>query len=73
MSDDILEQVVAEVKASSYFALQLDELTDVASRELLLLYVRNMKVDSVKEFSEPLANYHYPRRRRRQDNGECRH
>ena len=57
MSDDILEQVVAEVKASPYFALQLDESTDVASCEQLLVYVRYMKGDSVKEnclFSEPL-------------------
>ena len=65
MSNDILEQVVAEV-------LQLVELTVVACCELLLLYVRFMKVDSVKELSEPLTNHHYPRRRCLYDDGEFR-
>ena len=58
MSEDILEQVVAKVKACPYFALQLDESTDVAFCELLLLYVRYTKGDSVKDdclFSEPLT------------------
>ena len=58
MSEDILERVVAEVKASPYFALQWDESTDVASCEQLLACVRYMKGDSVKEdcmFSEPLT------------------
>ena len=58
MSEDILEQVVTNVNASPYFALQLDELMGVVCCEQLLEYVRYMKGDSVEEdcrFSEPLT------------------
>jgi hypothetical protein len=38
VSEDILDQVVAEIKASPYFAFQLNESTDVASCEQLLVH-----------------------------------
>ena len=40
MSMDILEQVVMEMKCSTYFSLQLDESTDVSSCAQLLVYTR---------------------------------
>jgi hypothetical protein len=58
MSKDILEEVVAEMKASLYFELPLDESKEVAFCAQLLVYVRNIKGDSVKEeylFSESLT------------------
>ena len=42
MSSDILDQVVHEIKCSSYFALQLDESTDGSSCAQLLVYTRYM-------------------------------
>jgi hypothetical protein len=36
MSEDILDQAVGQMKANSYFTLQLDESIDVASCELIL-------------------------------------
>ena len=58
MSDDILQQVVASVKSSPMYSLQLDESTDVANCAQLLVFVRYLEADSVKEeylFSEPLS------------------
>jgi hypothetical protein len=58
MSKDILEEVVAEMKASLYFEIPLDESKEVAFCAQLLVYVRNIKGDSVKEeylFSESLT------------------
>jgi hypothetical protein len=49
MSKDILDQVVAEMKANPYLALQLDESTDAASCEQLLVYAVYIKGDSVRE------------------------
>jgi hypothetical protein len=37
ISEDILDQVVAEMEDSSYFALRLDESTDVACCEQILV------------------------------------
>lgn len=51
MADDVLSQVVAEVKASPYktFALQFDESTDVSSCAVLLGYIRYVHEAAVKE------------------------
>ncbi|XP_068205374.1 protein FAM200C-like [Palaemon carinicauda] len=58
MSDEIMLQVVAAVRSSPVYSLQLDESTDVASCSQLIVYVRYLDVDVMKEeylFSEPLA------------------
>ena len=58
MSFDILDQVVNEMKCSSFFALQLDESTDVSSCAQLLVYTRYMAGNILKEeylFSENLT------------------
>ncbi|XP_068229447.1 protein FAM200C-like [Palaemon carinicauda] len=58
MSDDIMLQVVAAVRCSPVYSLQLDESTDVASCSQLIVYVRYLDVEVMKEeylFSEPLA------------------
>ena len=51
LEDDILAQVVAEVKASPLktFALQFDESTDVSSCAILLGYIRYVHQTFVKE------------------------
>jgi hypothetical protein len=49
MSNDILDQAVAEMKASPYFVLQLYESTYVASCEQLLVYAWSIKGDPMKE------------------------
>ena len=58
MSADILEQVVEDLKMSpAKFSLQLDESTDVASCCQLLVFVRYLKGNTIKEeflFCEPL-------------------
>ncbi len=40
MSNDIREQLIEFVKKSPYYALQLDESTDIAGQAQLLTYVR---------------------------------
>lgn len=58
MSKNILDTVLNEIKSSPFFALQLDESTDVASCSQLLVYVRYIKGDDLKEeclFSESLS------------------
>ena len=58
MSNDILLQVVSAPKSSPVYSLQLDESTDVASCSQLLVYVRYLDGEAMKEeylFSEPLA------------------
>ncbi|XP_014349988.2 zinc finger BED domain-containing protein 5-like [Latimeria chalumnae] len=40
MAEDIKNQLIARIKSSSYFALQLDESTDVASVANLLVYMK---------------------------------
>uniref|UniRef100_A0A9J7Z8E8 DUF4371 domain-containing protein n=1 Tax=Cyprinus carpio carpio TaxID=630221 RepID=A0A9J7Z8E8_CYPCA len=40
MSDDIECQLVERIKASPYFAIQLDESTDISNSALLLVFVR---------------------------------
>ena len=49
MSEDILEQVIGEIKNSAYFALALDESTDVANCSQLLVYARYLKDGDLKE------------------------
>ena len=58
MNEDILLQVVTAVKNSPVYSLQLDESTDVASCSQLLVYVRYLDSEIMKEeylFSEPLT------------------
>ncbi len=40
MSDDIERQLVERIKASPYFAIQLDESTDISNAALLFVFVR---------------------------------
>ena len=58
MSADILDQVVDDLKVSPVkFSLQLDESTDVANCCQLLVFVRYLKDNAIKEeflFCEPL-------------------
>ena len=50
ISEDILHQVVADVKAShTKFSRQLDETTDVANLSQLIAFVRYVKGDKIKE------------------------
>ncbi|XP_042204398.1 protein ZBED8-like [Homarus americanus] len=49
LADDIKEQVSDKIKASSIFAIQCDETTDVAHCRLLLVYFRFVDEGAVKE------------------------
>ena len=50
ISEDILHQIVADLKAShTKFSLQLDETADVANLSLLIAFVRYVKGDKIKE------------------------
>ena len=50
MSDDILAEVVADMISSpAKFSLQLDETTDVSNLSQLVVFVRYMKDDVIKE------------------------
>ena len=50
ISEDILHQVVADLKAShTKFSLQLDETTDFANLSQLIAFVRYVKGDKIKE------------------------
>ena len=49
MSQDIKDQVLDQVRASPVFAIQLDEMTDVAQCSQLLMYARFVSGNSVKE------------------------
>ncbi|XP_054464244.1 protein FAM200C-like [Anoplopoma fimbria] len=59
MSNDILAQVVADLISSpAKFSLQLDETTDVSNLSQLVVFVRYMKDDEIKEdflFCKPLT------------------
>uniref|UniRef100_A0A9J7YY69 DUF4371 domain-containing protein n=1 Tax=Cyprinus carpio carpio TaxID=630221 RepID=A0A9J7YY69_CYPCA len=57
MAQDVKEQVLYSVRNSPFFALQIDESTDVASCAQLLTYVRYVKNMDIQEeflFSSPL-------------------
>ena len=49
MSDDIKNQVVSDIKSSPFHAIALDESTDVASCSQLLVYVRYIKDDELRQ------------------------
>jgi hypothetical protein len=49
IADDIEDQLIEQIKKAKYFALQLDESTDVANEAILLVYVRFEKDDDLKE------------------------
>ena len=49
LSEDILLQVVAAVKSSPVYSLQLDESTDVASCSQLFVYVRYFEGEVMRE------------------------
>ncbi len=60
MSQDIKDQVLDQVRASPVFAIQLDEMTDVAQCSQLLMYARFVSGNSVKEemlFCHPMESY----------------
>lgn len=57
MSADILAQVVEKLKRADYFALQLDESTDVSGKSQLVAFVRFKDTDNITEhilFCKPM-------------------
>ena len=58
MSDDIADQVLAEIKESKFgFAIQLDESTDITNYCQLLVYVRYAQTNIMKTESRSFYNY----------------
>ncbi|XP_053199112.1 zinc finger BED domain-containing protein 5-like [Scomber japonicus] len=60
MSNDIREQLVQFINQSPYYALQLDESTDVAGQAQLLAYVRYLRDKAIEEdvlFCRPLKSH----------------
>ncbi len=60
MSNDIREQLIEFVKKSPYYALQLDESTDIAGQAQLLTYVRYLRDKAIEEdvlFCRPLQSH----------------
>ena len=58
INQDILLQMMEEIRSSSIFSLQLDESTNVSSCVHLLIYARYISENNIKEqylFSEPLS------------------
>ena len=49
MATDIKQQIIAEIKSSSVFSIQLDKSTDVASCSQLLVFVCYIHMENVKE------------------------
>ncbi|KAI2646338.1 Zinc finger BED domain-containing protein 5 [Labeo rohita] len=49
MASDVKEQLLANIMQSQYYALQLDETTDVAGLAQLLTYVRYVKNANIEE------------------------
>ena len=49
MSTDVKQQIMHEIKAFSMFSIQLDESVDVASCSQLLVFVRYVHMEDVKE------------------------
>ena len=49
MSEDVMKQVVNEIKASLMFSFQVDESTDVSSCAQLLVFVRCIRSRDIKE------------------------
>ena len=57
MADNVLDQLIQDVKASRFYAIQLDESTDIANVANLLAYIRYEKNAEIKEdflFCRPL-------------------
>ena len=57
MAGDVLKQLLLHIQASEFYALQLDESTDVAGLAQLLVYLRYVYGGSIKEdilFCKPL-------------------
>ncbi|XP_039670584.1 zinc finger BED domain-containing protein 5-like [Perca fluviatilis] len=60
MSNDIREQLIEFIKKSPYYALQLDESTDIAGQAQLLTYVRYLRDKAIAEdvlFCRPLQSH----------------
>ncbi|XP_060796340.1 zinc finger BED domain-containing protein 5-like [Neoarius graeffei] len=60
MSNDIREQLIQFIKNSPYYALQLDESTDIAGQAQLLTYVRYVRDKLIEEdvlFCRPLQSH----------------
>ncbi len=58
MSNDIREQLIEFVKKSPYYALQLDESTDIAGQAQLLTYVRYLRaIEEDVLFCRPLQSH----------------
>ncbi len=60
MSNDIREQLIEFIKKSPYYALQLDESTDIAGQAQLLTYVRYLRDKAIEEdvlFCRPLQSH----------------
>ncbi|XP_036341554.1 transcription factor 20-like [Rhagoletis pomonella] len=49
LAHDMEDQLIEQIKTSKYFALQLDESTDVANLAILMVYVRFQYKDDLKE------------------------
>ena len=49
MSADVKQQVIAEIRSSPMFAVQLDESKNVASCSQLLVFVRYIHKEDIKE------------------------
>ena len=49
MAEDVLKQLLRRVRASEFYALQLDESTDVAGLAHVLVYVRYIHEGTIKE------------------------
>ncbi|KAG8236890.1 hypothetical protein J437_LFUL018926 [Ladona fulva] len=49
MSMDVKEQIISEIKASPVFSFQLDESTDVSSCSQLLVFMRYIHLEDIKE------------------------
>ena len=49
MATDVKQQVIAEIKSSPMFSIQVDQSTDVASCSQLLVFVRYIHMEDVKE------------------------
>jgi hypothetical protein len=57
MAGDVLKQLLLHIQAIEFYALQLDESTDMVGLAQLLVYVRYVYGGSIKEdilFSKPL-------------------
>lgn len=60
MSLDVLSQVVERVRESPYFAIQLDESTDIANQAQLLVFIRYLHENNFEEnflFCKPLQTH----------------